>query len=220
MRVVVEPAARHEGREIRRDGVEFEARHEQSQTVGVHADVGETCGSAGARRIGAPFRLLVSVGVDRQGQPILDISCVDDPNVAEFASFDHFARLAHHRIAGVVQSHRKNQPLCARELDQLGRFSKRRRQRLVADDVYARFEERFCDREVQVVRGDDDDGLDAIRARCLANRHFAIIRVGPVRRKTQDPRPKRAHSQRQRKARPLSVRSDRRAASPSGGPRR
>jgi hypothetical protein len=32
---------------------------------------------------------------------------VDDPNVAEFASFDHFARLPNHRIAGAVEGHRK-----------------------------------------------------------------------------------------------------------------
>ena len=140
-------------------------------------------GGARANRIGAPFRLLVSVGVDRQGQPILDISRVDDPDVADFAGFDHLARLAHHRIAGVVQGHRENEPLRARELDQFRRFGERRRQRLVADDVDSRFEERLRDGEVQVVRGDDDDGLDAVRTRRLANRHLAIVRVGPVGRK-------------------------------------
>ena len=31
-----------------------------------------------------------------------------------------------------------------------------------------------------MVRGDDDDGLNAVRARRLTNRHFAIIRVGPI----------------------------------------
>jgi hypothetical protein len=48
-----------------------------------------------------------------------------------------------------------------------------------------RFEERFCDREMQVVRGDDDRGLYAVWARRLADSHFAIVRVGPLRRKTE-----------------------------------
>ena len=36
-----------------------------------------------------------------------------------------------------------------------------------------------------MVRGDDDDGLDAVRTRGLAGRHFAIIRVTPVGRKPE-----------------------------------
>jgi len=150
--------------------------------VGVDADVGETCGGARTAGIGSPFRLLVSVGVDWLSEPILDISRVDDSDVADFAGFDHFARLAHHRIAGVVEAHRKNEPLRACEFDQLGSFGERRRQRLVADDVDSRLKESLRDREVQMVRGDDDDGLDAVGARGLAARHFAIVRVGPLRR--------------------------------------
>ena len=34
-----------------------------------------------------------------------------------------------------------------------------------------------------MVRGDDDDRLDAVRTRRLAKRHFAVVRVGPVGRK-------------------------------------
>ena len=36
-----------------------------------------------------------------------------------------------------------------------------------------------------MVRGDDDDGLDAVGARSLAHRHFAIVGVGPVGRKPE-----------------------------------
>ena len=39
--------------------------------------------------------------------------------------------------------------------------------------------------EVQMVRGDDDDGLYAVGTRGLAGRHFAIIRVTPVGRKPE-----------------------------------
>jgi hypothetical protein len=153
--------------------------------VRVDSDVGKTCGGARATRIGSPFRLLVSVGVDRHRQPILDISRVDDSDVADFAGFDHFARLAHHRIAGVVEGHRKDEPFRTREFDQLRRFGEGRRQRLVADDVDSSLEEGLRHREVQVVRGDDDDGLDAVRTRRLAGRHFAIVGVCPVGRKPE-----------------------------------
>ena len=149
----------------------------------MNADVGEACRGPRAIRICAPFRLFVSVGVDRKGEPVLDVSRVDDPDVADFASFNHFARLAHHRIAGVVEGHRKNEPFGAGELDQFRSLGERRRQRLVADDVNSRLEERLGDGEVQVVRGYDDDSLDAVRTGRLANGHFAIVRVGPVRRK-------------------------------------
>ena len=107
MRVVVEPATGNEGREIGGDGVKFEPGDEQREIMRVHADVGETGGSAGAGGIGAPFRLLLAVRVDRLGQPILDIGRVDDAQLPEFAGRDHFARLPHHGIAGVVERDRE-----------------------------------------------------------------------------------------------------------------
>ena len=125
----------------------------------------EACGGARPSWIGSPFGLLVSVGVDRQSQPILHVRRVDDPDVAEFASFDHFPSLANHRIAGIVKGHRENEPFRASELDQFRGFGKRRRERLVADDLNTCLEERFCDGKVKVVRGDDDGGLYAVGAR-------------------------------------------------------
>ena len=118
MRVVVQPPPRHESRQIRRDRIDLEAGDEQRQIVRVHADVGEARRGAGARGIGAPFRLLLAIGVDRLRQPVLDIGGVDDPDVADLAGSDHFARLPDHGIAGVVERHCEHQPSRAREFDE------------------------------------------------------------------------------------------------------
>ena len=114
MRVVVEPPAGNEGREIGGDRVELEPGDEQREIMRVHADVGQARRGAGARGIGAPFRLFLALGVDRMGQPILDIGGVDDADVAEFAGRDHLARLPHHGIAGVVERHREDEVARAR----------------------------------------------------------------------------------------------------------
>ena len=79
----------------------------------------------------------------------------------------------------------KTSPLGAGEFDKLGGFGERRRQWLVADDVDPGFQKRLGDRKVKVVRGDDDRGLDPVRALGLANRHFTIVRIGPVGREAQ-----------------------------------
>ena len=55
------------------------------EAEGVDADVGEAGRAAGARRVGAPFGLLLAVGVDRQGQPVLDVFGAHDADVAERA---------------------------------------------------------------------------------------------------------------------------------------
>ena len=77
--VVVEPAPGNERCEIRRHRLDFESGHEQREIMRVHAYVGETGRRAGARRIGAPFRLFLTGGVNRLRQPILDIAGVNDP---------------------------------------------------------------------------------------------------------------------------------------------
>ena len=78
MGVVVEPAAGNESRQIRADFCKLEAGDESGEVMGVDADIGETGRSAGARRIGAPFRLFLALRVDRLREPFLDIGGVDD----------------------------------------------------------------------------------------------------------------------------------------------
>ena len=185
MGVVVEPPSGHEGRQIRRDGVELEAGDEEREIVGVDADVGEAGGCAGARRIGAPLGLLLAVGVDRLGQPILDVARVNDPDVADLARGDHLARLADHRIAGVVERDREDETGRARERNQFLRLGDRGRERLVADDVDARFQEGLGDGIMEMVRGDDHHGFDAVRALRLPRGHLAKVRIDPVGREAK-----------------------------------
>ncbi len=67
------------------------------------ADIGEHRRLAGARRIRAPLRLLLALGIDRQRQPVLHIGGMDGDDLAEFAGRHHLARLPHHGVAGVVE---------------------------------------------------------------------------------------------------------------------
>ena len=98
---------------------------------------------------------------------------------------DHFARLAHHRVAGVVQGHGEDELLRPRQGDELLGFRHRHRQGLVANDVDPGLEEGLGDRVVEVVRRDDDDGFDAVRPCRLASRHLAIIGEDAVRREPE-----------------------------------
>ena len=78
MGIVVEAAAGHGGGEIGGDLGDIQAGDELREVIGMDADIGEAGRLAGARRIGAPFRLLLAVGIDRQRQPVLDIGGMDD----------------------------------------------------------------------------------------------------------------------------------------------
>ena len=139
----------------------------------------------GARRVRAPLRLLLAFGVDRLGQPVLDVARVNDPDVADLARGDHLARLPDHRIAGIVERDREHETGCAGEFDQFLRLGERGRQRLVADDVDARFEECFGDGIVQVVGGHDRHGFDAVRPGRFPRGHLAKVRIDAVGRETE-----------------------------------
>ncbi len=53
-------------------------------------------------------------------------------------------------------------------------------ERLVADDVEAGFEEGFCGAEMEMIRRDDRDGVDAIGALRFGGGHFGEAAVGAV----------------------------------------
>ena len=76
------------------------------------------------------------------------------------------------RIAGVVVGHGKEQPGAAHGPLQVLRILERRGERLVADDVDAGLEKRFGRRIVQVVRGHDGDGINAIFSGLLPPQPF------------------------------------------------
>ena len=87
--------------------------------------------------IDAPFGLFVAGGLGRLRQPVLGIFDLDQPDFAEIARLDHFARAPHQGIAGVIMRDRENQAgLVGGRLEFL-RLGERSRQRLVADDVNA-----------------------------------------------------------------------------------
>ncbi len=92
----------------------------------------------------------------------------------------HFARLADHRITGVVERHQEFAPPRGGERDQRFRVGQRGRQRLVADHIDPRLQEGRCDRCVQMVGGNDDDRLDAVRPACLAFGHDPVVGIAAV----------------------------------------
>ena len=106
----------------------------------MRADVAERAAGAGALRIGAPLGLLLAGGLGRVGQPVLRVLDLHEADLAELAVLHHLARVAHHRIAGVVVRQGED---AARLLDRACSFfaSASERQRLVADDVDAGLEE-------------------------------------------------------------------------------
>ena len=163
LRIVVEPAARDGGEQVGRDRVRLAAADEAGEVEGMDADVGKHCRLAGARRVGAPLSLLLAVGVDRLGQPVLDIGGMYGDEPSELTVRHHFARLADHRVAGVVERHEEFAPPRGGQRDQRLRVGQRGRQRLVADHVDARLQEGRCDRRMQMVGRHDDDRLDAVR---------------------------------------------------------
>ena len=107
----------------------------------VCADVTDSAGGAGLLRVGTPRGLLLSCGFERRRQPILRVLELNHAQLAELARRDHFLRLPDERIPAVVICNRQHAPCTFADADQLGRIGHRSGQRLVADDVAARFEE-------------------------------------------------------------------------------
>ena len=98
--IVVDLAARNEGREVGRDRLRLQAGDELGELEGMRRDIAERAAGAGLRRIAAPVGLLVAGQVG--GEPVLRILDLHDADGAELARLDHRARLPRHRIAGVV----------------------------------------------------------------------------------------------------------------------
>ena len=133
----------------------------------MHADVGQHRRLAGARRIGAPLRLLLALRVDRQRQPVLDVGGVHGDDPPELAGRHHLARLPDHGVAGVVERHDELAFSRARQRHQRLGLGKRGRQRLVADHVDAGLEKGRRHRRMQMIGRHDDDRLDAVGPRRL-----------------------------------------------------
>ncbi|MNL25655.1 hypothetical protein D3C87_1471430 [compost metagenome] len=102
MGVVVELAARHKTVEIGGKLFQLQPGDEGAEIIGMRADVAGRAAGARAGRIGAPGRLLLARLLDILRQPVLRIFHLHQPDRADVAVLNHLARLAHHRIAGVV----------------------------------------------------------------------------------------------------------------------
>ena len=96
-------------------------------------------GPARARscRVCAPIGLLLACGFNWFGQPVLDIFHIHQANIAQGACRDHLARLADHRIAGVIVRQRKDHAAGLCRLGQFLGLGQGGCQRLVADHMDA-----------------------------------------------------------------------------------
>ena len=94
------------------------------------------------------------------GHVILGVHAAVPPDLAEFATCDHFAREAEHRVAEIVETHLR---LHAGPLGGIGHFAGvggERRQRLFAIDVLARRDRRQRHLLVQRIRRRDAHDVD------------------------------------------------------------
>ena len=97
----------------------------------VRADVGDRPQRAALLRLEAP------VPVGRIEQPVLEVAAVDVPDLAQRARRHERPRLVRDRVEAEVEVRAVHEPALRRELEQLGRLRRGRRQRLLADDVLA-----------------------------------------------------------------------------------
>ena len=98
-------SSRRPGTKIERSAANLltlQAGDEGNEIVGVGANIAEASGGAAARRVGAPFRLLLAGALKRLSQPVLRIFHLHQTHFAELAGSDHIAGLPDHRITGVV----------------------------------------------------------------------------------------------------------------------
>ena len=145
------------------------------------ADVADSA-TAALRRIGAPGRLLLAGLLEPRGQPVLRVLDLHHAQLAELARLDPRARLAHHRMAGVVVGQAEHEAGAAHGPHEVERVVERGGQRLVADDVDAGLEEGLGGRVMDVVRRDDRHDVDAVVARGLLRRHLREAAIGALRR--------------------------------------
>ena len=140
----------------------IQSGHKTGEIVSVSSDVSQRTSGTALSRVGAPGGLFLSGLLQRCGQPVLRIFNLDHANRSQLSTGDHLPGLAHQRIAGIVVRHRKEQPGAAHGPLQVLGILESGGERLVADDVDAGLEKRFCRRIVQMVWGHDGDGINAI----------------------------------------------------------
>ena len=180
LHVVVEAAAGNDDADVGGDLLGVKLADEAGDVVGVRADVAERAGGAALRGVGAPRGLFLAGVFERRGEPVLRVFDLHEAELAEFAGGDHFASLANDGIAGVVMREAENFAGFFDELRESFGVFDGGGERLVADDVEAGFEEGFRGAEVEMIRRDDGDDVDAIGAPGFGGSHFGEAAVGAV----------------------------------------
>ena len=150
--VIIERSASLEGLQMSTDVGWHQSRHVAGQVVRMGSDVAKASRRAALRRIRPPRSLLLLAEFQTRPQPSLDVARANRVDLAQFAAQDHFPRLPHQRIAGVVVREREDD---IRAIDDGGEFlglGEVEGQRLVAHDIDARLDRRLGDFDVGVVR--------------------------------------------------------------------
>jgi hypothetical protein len=107
---------------------------------------------------------------------------VHEPHGAELAGRDARPRLEDDRVVAVDERDGGDSVRALRRLEQALGLGRRRRERLLADDVLAGLERRLGERRVQVVGRADVDDVDALGDGELLGRGEGALGVKPRRR--------------------------------------
>ena len=170
MRVVVEPAAGHERRELGAQARRCSAGDEAGQLIGMRADIAQRSARAGARGIGLPLGATVARGFLRRGEPFLKVLHLHQPQRAQLARLSHGARQPDLRIGAVIVRQGEQPAGAGDGIGKVDRIGPCRGHRLVADDMEARFQAGPGRRVMEMIGRDDRDHVGAI---------FAARRLGP-----------------------------------------
>jgi hypothetical protein len=177
MGVVIQRATADESCKIRRERLELQSRDEAGQMIGVCADVADRAAAAVLFRVGTPGSLRIALLFDGGRHPfqrIFHLNCAHD---ADFAMGHPHARLVHHWIARIGVGHADETAAFPRELLQRHSVLQRGGQRLLADYIEARLDQRLRDWVMGEVRRADRHRVDAVLARSFARNQILICAV-------------------------------------------
>src|SRR6266478_3854984 len=153
--VVIEPPPRHKNGHVGRHLIAAQSRHKTRDVISVRSDIPQGTRRSALRGIGAPNGLFLPSSLNRGGQPVLRVLHLHEANSPKFPPLNHLSSLPHQGIPRVVMRQPKNQPAAPDDLRQRQRIFHRCGQRLVADDVNARLQERFRRLEMKMIGRDD-----------------------------------------------------------------
>ena len=110
---------------------------------------------------------------------------IDDADLAEQSIGNHLPRLLDHLIAGIAVGDADDFVLFFTQVHQFARLFGGKTEGLFTDDVEARFQRRFGDGEMGIIRGGDRDDLDPVRALRLFTKQGLVVGVAALRRDAQ-----------------------------------